>query len=156
MLSRKAGRPRKFSSQRYHTEFELSNLKLSTTLWVNSTILAPCNAAYLQLKSLYLAYNFAILYSMLSTFTNLWGRSIRPVCLYKWTTLSCSGYWLYYCSTGWWTCRRSYMEAPSKQSWRCYCPRVPCTSYDSRRSIDTNRPFLVWLGSRRSRIPDCG
>lgn len=37
ILSRKAKRPRKFSSQRYHTEFELSNLKLSTTLWVSLT-----------------------------------------------------------------------------------------------------------------------
>jgi MFS family permease len=74
ILYEKAMRLRKTSNQDYHTEFELSNPKLSTTLWISLTrpYRLLTTQPIIQLMSLYLAYNFGILYIVLSTFASLW------------------------------------------------------------------------------------
>jgi hypothetical protein len=158
ILSRKAKRPRKLSNQRYHTEFELSNLRLSTTLRVSLTrpywLLAT--QPITQLMSLYLDYNFGILYIILSTFANLWvdryGQSVSTSGLHY--LVLAIGYAIA-AQVGGPVTDRIWRHLQNKAG-GVTNPRIPCTSYDSMRFIVANRPFLVWLGSRRSRILDCG
>ncbi|KAI4732542.1 MFS multidrug transporter [Aureobasidium sp. EXF-12298] len=74
ILGRRARALRKQTGQRYHTEDDENNQALSKRLAVSLT--RPCRLLLtqpiIQLMGLLLAYNFGILYIVLSTFASLW------------------------------------------------------------------------------------
>ena len=74
ILGRKARKLRKETGRDYHTAFEQKGQSLSRRLAISLT--RPCRLLLtqpiIQLMSFYLAYNFGILYIVLSTFAALW------------------------------------------------------------------------------------
>jgi len=74
ILRRKANALRKQTGHRYHTEYDKGNQALSSRLAISLT--RPCRLLLtepiIQLMSVLLAYNFGILYIVLSTFASLW------------------------------------------------------------------------------------
>jgi hypothetical protein len=74
ILGRKARALRKQTGQSYYTEYDAGNQALSKRLTVSLT--RPCRLLLtqpiIQLMGLLLAYNFGILYIVLSTFASLW------------------------------------------------------------------------------------
>ncbi|KAG9522882.1 MFS multidrug transporter-like protein, partial [Aureobasidium melanogenum] len=74
ILGRKAKALREQTGEQYYTEYDQGNLALSKRLAISLT--RPCRLLLtqpiIQLMSLFLAYNFGILYIVLSTFATLW------------------------------------------------------------------------------------
>jgi len=74
ILRRKANALRKQTGHRYHTEHDKGNQALSSRFAISLT--RPCRLLLtepiIQLMSVLLAYNFGILYIVLSTFVSLW------------------------------------------------------------------------------------
>jgi MFS family permease len=74
ILHKKAQRLRKETGRDLHTEYEQNGQPLSSRLFISLT--RPCRLLLtqpiIQLMSFYLAYNFGILYIVLSTFATLW------------------------------------------------------------------------------------
>lgn len=87
ILGNKARKLRKETGEHYHTEYEGPHMKLSEKLWTSITRPTRLLATQpiLQLVSVFMAYNFGVLYFFLSTFSALFTEEYHQ-------TVSQSGY----------------------------------------------------------------